>query len=176
MWSWYYLEKIHTAITSFARTFSKSHHFGGPQFLIKADLNQHTRVMTKILCNVQKTVDVVSLAHRKPQWMLLYLFLFNGICKHSVKCVKSVMSIPEYTKIITWTGEKPSQAFICQILPFSGDKSLPIFHQKRFCWSTYLKNITSLEPFWMRKIWSYETFSAFLSNLKFCCDPMFKCF
>lgn len=110
----------------------------------------------------------------KPQWMLLYLFLFNDICKHSVKCVKSVISIPEYTKRITWTGEKPSQAFICQILPFWGDKSLPIFHQKRFCWSTYFKNITSLEPFWMRKIWSYETFSAFLSKLKFCCDPMFN--
>lgn len=42
-----------------------------------------------------------SLAHMTPQWMFWHFFLFNGICKHLVKCAKSVISILEPTKKIT---------------------------------------------------------------------------
>lgn len=61
-----------------------------------------------MLCNVKN--HLVHAVTMKPRCMFLYLFLFNDIGKYSVKCVKCVIPIPEYTKenYLDWGESKPS--------------------------------------------------------------------
>ena len=122
-------------------------------------------------------MDVVSLAHMKPQWMLLYLFLFNGICKHSVKCVKSVISIPEYTERITWTGEKPSQAFICKFYLFQETRACQFFIKKGSVEAHILKISLLLSHFEWGKSEVMRHFllsSLSLSSAAIQCSSVFK--
>lgn len=78
----------------------------------------------------------------KPQSMSWYLFVSNGICKHLIKSLKSVISNPVYRQITSAALPRrihPSQAAIFQILLSSGKRSLPVLHQKSFCWGYTLK-------------------------------------